>query len=327
MSALSVCSSCPHASGCSRVSKCLYELAAEDYDKKYNSPRFMTPGQANNVIRKMRGGMTLKHLHQADESGLAIVSASKLRKHCATYPEYGAEVDRLAEINRRKADENKGSKRRNSTHCKHGHPLSGNNVGVHIVGKCRGRYCKTCQKRRGATGGIMRADVLLKVKDLLSRGVPITQIQSKALGSKYYAVPSAILATYRRANPEFNLFVLDSIKGSNCRGQQFRHQRIRSARAREEANDYYRIQALVPMHLPDYVRDDITQNVMTALLEGSLLRSDVRSRIGRFVADHQRMFPTKYAKFGNATLVSLDEVMFDTSSTTRGDTISEGLWS
>jgi hypothetical protein len=38
------------------------------------------------------------------------------------------------------------------------------------------------------------------------------------------------------------------------------------------------------------------------------------------------MYPTKYAKFGNSPLVSLDEVLFDDGNTTRGDTVSRGLW-
>jgi hypothetical protein len=38
------------------------------------------------------------------------------------------------------------------------------------------------------------------------------------------------------------------------------------------------------------------------------------------------MFPTKFAKFGDSQLVSLDEVMFDGGTATRGDTVSRGLW-
>jgi hypothetical protein len=42
--------------------------------------------------------------------------------------------------------------------------------------------------------------------------------------------------------------------------------------------------------------------------------------------DHERRFPTRYAKFGDSPLVSLDEALFDDGSTTRGDTVSRGLW-
>jgi hypothetical protein len=34
----------------------------------------------------------------------------------------------------------------------------------------------------------------------------------------------------------------------------------------------------------------------------------------------------EFAKFGNSLLVSLDEVLFDSGTTTRGDNVSHGLW-
>jgi hypothetical protein len=83
---------------------------------------------------------------------------------------------------------------------------------------------------------------------------------------------------------------------------------------------------MVPSYLPPHVRDDIAQSIFVALLEGALQRDQVKGRVQRFIADHNRMFPTKYAKFGDSPLVSLDEVMFEDGSTTRGDTVSRGLW-
>jgi hypothetical protein len=74
------------------------------------------------------------------------------------------------------------------------------------------------------------------------------------------------------------------------------------------------------------IRDDIAQSIMLALLEGSLQRNEVRARVRQFVADHNRMFPTKFAKFGDSPLVSLDQVLFDSGTATRGDTVSRGLW-
>jgi hypothetical protein len=83
---------------------------------------------------------------------------------------------------------------------------------------------------------------------------------------------------------------------------------------------------MTPAYLSPDVRNDIAQSIFVALFEGSLQRDQVRARVQRFVADHNRMFPTKYAKFGNSPLVSLDEVLFDDGTTTRGDTVSRGLW-
>jgi hypothetical protein len=45
-----------------------------------------------------------------------------------------------------------------------------------------------------------------------------------------------------------------------------------------------------------------------------------------YVSAQDRMFPTKFAKFGDSPLVSLDEVLFDSGTATRGETVSRGLW-
>jgi hypothetical protein len=68
------------------------------------------------------------------------------------------------------------------------------------------------------------------------------------------------------------------------------------------------------------------QDVFVALYDGSLKREDVRARVRLFMLAENRMFPTKYAKFAGRPLLSLDEQLFDDGSTTRGDTISRGLW-
>jgi hypothetical protein len=62
------------------------------------------------------------------------------------------------------------------------------------------------------------------------------------------------------------------------------------------------------------------------MLSGSLKREEVPSRLKNYVAEFNRMFPTKYAKFGNGQLLSLDEVMFDDGTSTRGDNVSRNLW-
>jgi hypothetical protein len=62
------------------------------------------------------------------------------------------------------------------------------------------------------------------------------------------------------------------------------------------------------------------------MLSGLLKREDVPSRIKNYVAEFNRLYPTKYAKFGDSSLVSLDEVLFDGGLATRGDNVSRELW-
>jgi hypothetical protein len=81
---------------------------------------------------------------------------------------------------------------------------------------------------------------------------------------------------------------------------------------------------MIPANFPD--RDDIVSRIFEDLLSGSIRREDVRSRVKSYITEHNRMFPTKYAKFGDAMLVSLDERLFDDGTATRGDTVSRGLW-
>ena len=73
-------------------------------------------------------------------------------------------------------------------------------------------------------------------------------------------------------------------------------------------------------------KDDVVSDIIEALLNGRLRREDVRSRVRSYVIAHNRMFPTKFAKFGDRPLVSLDAVLFEGGATTRGDTVSRGFW-
>ncbi|MCS3495554.1 hypothetical protein M2189_005487 [Bradyrhizobium japonicum] len=62
------------------------------------------------------------------------------------------------------------------------------------------------------------------------------------------------------------------------------------------------------------------------MLDKSLRREGVRARVKQFIAGHNRMFPTNFAKFGDSPLVSLDEALFEDGSGTRGDNVIRGFW-
>ncbi|KGT79736.1 hypothetical protein MA20_10875 [Bradyrhizobium japonicum] len=141
-------------------------------------------------------------------------------------------------------------------------------------------------------------------------------------------VDPAVFYHQRRIDPEFNRYVVERIANNSSRGQQIRYTRararIQSEARREEANDYERILALFPAGFPG--REDAAQDVFVALLDKSLKREDVRGRVKQFIASHNRMFPTNFAKFGDSPLVSLDEALFEDGSGTRGDNVTRGLW-
>jgi hypothetical protein len=103
-----------------------------------------------------------------------------------------------------------------------------------------------------------------------------------------------------------------------------RYFRVKNAAKREESNDYFKILAMLPANFPD--PDDVVGDIFEALLDGSLQREDVPARVRHYVSAHNQMFSTKYRRFGDRPLVSLDEVMFDDGTATRGNTVSRGLW-
>jgi hypothetical protein len=73
-------------------------------------------------------------------------------------------------------------------------------------------------------------------------------------------------------------------------------------------------------------RDDIVARIFEDLLSGSLKREEVPARVKVYIAELNKLYPTKYAKFGNSLLLSLDEVLFEDGSMTRGDTVTSGFW-
>ena len=81
---------------------------------------------------------------------------------------------------------------------------------------------------------------------------------------------------------------------------------------------------MVPERLAN--RDDIAASMLEDLVSGRLRRDQVRLRLPEYISIQNTVFPVMYRKFGNSRLVSLDEVMFEGGTTTRGDTVSHGLW-
>ncbi|WP_156437901.1 hypothetical protein [Bradyrhizobium valentinum] len=266
----------------------------------------------------LRNGETLRKF---------AVRSHRLKAYFDANPGYAEEAKPLIEANAIAALLRKGA-RRDNTHCKYGHPLFGRTVYIRRNGK---RQCLICAKRRDGAPPPPSAEQLKQVTAALNAGKPLRLICAGMIGPKRRATPIVSyikLNAYRRQNPAFNQFVLSATVSNNSRGQQRRHnpEAFRVQVVRTEANDFYKILSLVPAGLPADARDDIAQSIMLALLEGVIQRDQVRTRVRHFVAEHNRVFPTKFAKFGDSQLLSLDEVMFEDGSATRGDTVSRGLW-
>lgn len=284
-----------------------------------NTPKGLSDEKAARMMTALRAGETPRKF---------AVKPWRFEAYLQAHPEYAVEAKPLIETNAAAAQLRKCAKKRALTHCKHGHPLSGANLYLRSNGT---RRCLTCQHRRERHGKPANEIQIKHVTAALNAGKTITEICWGRIPGKppvNRLVGFRNLRAYRELNPKFDEFVLAATARSNSRAQQRRHdpERARIATRRDEANDFYKILGMVPTRLPPHVRDDIAQTIILALLEGSLQRDQVRGRVQQFVRDQDRMFPTKFAKFGDSALLSLDEVMVDGGTATRGDTISRGLW-
>jgi len=278
---------------------------------------FVARLKAGGTIRKLTCGMK--------RYGPPLVSYERFKKHCDLHPEWGAEAWK---ISRENVIILKGARLRALTHCKHGHPFSGENLYVTPNGK---RKCLACCRRRHLAPVMPTQEEVRRATAMLNAGSSVTLICTGKRDGKRIQVPVfgfRKLKLLRAVQPLFDRLVLSVTSGSNSRGQQRRHNPVKAAREmeKEQTNDFYRILAMIPKHLSEDDRHDIAHSVFLALFEGSLQRDQVCARVRSFVINHQRAFPTRYAKFGDSPLLSLDEALYDDGSGTRGDNVSRGLW-
>ena len=283
------------------------------------TPKGLSDEKAARMMVALREGRTLRTFG---------VKSPRLEAYFNAHPEFAQEALPLIEENKRAARLRKGARLREQTHCKHGHLLSGVNISFEPNGR---RKCLTCVDRRNLAPRPPTQQQIEQVTAALNAGKPLRLICQGMVGAQR-AQPRIVsfrkLGLYRRLNPTFDQCVVSATADNNRKGQQrrFRLHQERTDAIRSENNDYYNILGILPRNLPPDVRDDIAQSIMVALLEGSLQRDQVSVRVQQFARAHNCMFPPKHAKFGDRPLVSLDEVLFEDGSTTRGDTVSLGLW-
>lgn len=328
--ALTNCAACPHRSDCQKIGSCLDEINAGQLAKRRSCPHptLMTPAQANECMGVLHRGLTLRRITGGGKNGKPIVSLLKFKRHCAAYPEWGAEALRLAKLNTKAADALKGGRKgKYAAFCKRGlHAMVGDNV---VTSKHHDtRYCKACWAERSQRP--MTAEEITKVKQALTSGWTTRKVtdgipigggpKDKSIA----IVPARVLFGECKRDPEFAQFVKSATVNNTKRGQQIRYTRVRTIAVRDDNNDYYRILAMIPENNPH--RDDIVARIFEDLLSGKLDKEHVRERVKHYVAELNRLFPTNFAKFGDSMLVSLDEALFDDGGGTRGDYVSRGLW-
>jgi hypothetical protein len=290
------------------------------------TPKGLSDEKAARMMVALREGRTLR---------VFGVRAPRLEAYFKIHPEYAQEARPLIEANAKAAMARKGSTWRERTKdlCLKGlHPMTGANV---RIDPSRGRRaCLACRYIARDNPPLIKPDVLATIRRAFEAGASYGQICNGRPVGGGKIDRSLILTTshkfyqQRRIDPEFDKFVATHTADSSSTGQKKRWHRVithvRTNTARSEANDYREIRAMIPANLPD--KDDIISRIFEDLLSGALRREGVRSRVNSYIKEHNRMFPTQYRKFGGSPLVSLDEVLFEDGSMTRGDTVTRGFW-
>lgn len=282
----------------------------------------LTEERAERIMLGLREGKTFRELW---------IRGPEIKAYFAAHPEYEREARPLIEANKRAAQARKGNYFRSKTHCKRGHPLTPDNVYLFPYRNALGRKCKLCTKLHSEAPPPPTEDQVKRVTAALNSGQTLNLICLGRTAGKKVAdriIGYNKLKIYRARNPDFDKFIRTATEDHNSKAQHRRwnSQPTRTDEIRAENNDYYKIKDMIPRQLPVDVRDDIAQAVFLSLFDGTLQRDQVKGRIRQFVQDHNRMFPTKFAKFGDSPLLSLDEVMFEDGAATRGDSVSRGLW-
>jgi hypothetical protein len=326
------CAICPHRSDCLNVGACLDDINAQYLATRPNQvPRLMTSAQATTFMNRLQAGEAVRRMTGGGKLGKPVCSLRKFKKHCVAYPAWGVEAQRIAKINTPAGtlkSVNSAKRRRTQEVCLKGlHPMKGDNLMIH---KGR-RACLACWRHHASHPPLHSIITVLDlIKDDLRRGVSLGQIcHGRPTGGgkvdwRLARVRPNVFYHYRKLNPAFDQFVRDALAGSNSRGQKIRWTRVHTTSVRDSNNEYYKIRNMIPEQNPH--RDDIVARIFEDLLSGALRREEVPVRVKVYIAELNKLYPMKYAKFGDSPLMSLDAVLFEDGTRTRGDTITRGLW-
>jgi hypothetical protein len=248
------------------------------------------------------------------------VKLHQLDTYFAAQPGYARAARPLIETNSKAPLLRKGARRRSRTHCWRGHEFAVHGLGYknHVNGR-QYRYCKLLINSR--KGNKLADDVVEKIKTLVRAGVRVHSFT--VAGKPGYLARFNSVKLLRSQDAEFDRLVrLNSQR--KIITTNVRMPTLTGRIAAQPDETFSAVDAAVSRRLPHHIRDDVMGQLILDLFEG---RVDV-SQVAKYAQAYTRQAYNQmnYAGFGNSKLVSLDEVMFDDGTATRGDTVSRGLW-
>lgn len=284
--------------------------------KRGRIPTGLSNEKAARMLAALREGRTLRKFSVTGNS-------PRFLAYCETHPEYSREALPQIEANAKAAQFRKGSVLRGRTHCKFGHPLSGDNLFFHSKGW---RCCRICDAKSHELNRRMSDQQARRVVDALNAGKTISNICKG--GTDDYILNHRALLLFRQKHPKFDRFVIRlstaNAKDHHAEASARRAQVIRAPIIAAHGADIFTlIRSTVPASLPAQIRDDVIGVMALEIVEGKLRTTDIRRRVSEYVSAQYRQF----SKFGP---VSLDARLYDDGSATLLDRLSTesgtGYW-
>jgi hypothetical protein len=278
---------------------------------------------ADEFIARLKAGSTVRKLTLGIKGcGRLLVTVGRFKQHCELNPDWAAEAWRISKAN---TTAGRSARFRAMTHCKYGHPLSGDNLYMFTSRGRQERKCVICNKRLAMFGRRVSEDQARRVVEALNGGRTIAQITKSG---PMYVVASQALLLFRQRHPKFDRFVVDRSR-ANARvhlaeaGARRAQVHRASSIAQHGVDIFLLIRSAVPSTLPAQIRDDVIQAIALAVVEGKLRPTDIRRRVREYVTLQFRQF----SKYGPA---SLDARLSDGGNATLLDRLSTdagtGYW-
>lgn len=272
--------------------------------KWMNVPPGMTPELADEFMRRLKAGETLRRITSGDKRcGPALVTPQRFKKHCELHPEWSVEARQLATANEQAAAEirktitwrlaiqRSADNRRTAERCKNGHIRTMNNTFYEQHLGYLVRRCKDCIKARRVLLMPSADQVRASIASLHEGGTLSSGVASHVQQS---------MRNFIRANPKLgNRLRTISEKNASAHRSAAQRARRRFAAAsltRNNGEDAYEAVRQATAHLSRYERGDVMSRMFVAIGEGRLKLSDVRARVDEFLAD-QRYRPRVHGDY------------------------------
>jgi len=284
-------------------------------------------------LRREQGALEVARLVAAGETIRVLVNGKSavcgrdaFYRYARDNPDWAANVKAMSKVNGFRKNADVSLRRSESqTHCANGHDLRMHGRLTIRPQGWRAVRCRECNRRKSLYGGVVTEDHIARFKAGLEAGLHLEDMTRDASSPRYVTHYPAFKKA-RKLDASLNEMFVDRNRYRINRTIGVVNTFDNSTYFdRCDGGDYQRIKSLIPAYIDGC--DDIVQDIFLALLEGRVDRGNIAAYVRDFLTEQRRLFPTKFAKFGKASLVSLDAAAFDGSRSTRGDNVSQGLWS